>query len=167
MDALAPSQCSAWLAGQQLRETPSARDPWGGQYTRLNNIAAPGIADALVESLSSPINVLLQFTDLSVLGHRALPASLALLDEVAPATGDWPQHSTRGLLFAEEDERALRECCVHLLVAGASAFLYAPNLSLTIGLWESEFIELWCPDLTTITAVVGRLALHSARVCEQ
>jgi hypothetical protein len=163
MHALAPSQCSAWLARRQVRETPTTEEVAGGQYVRLTSVATPGVAMALVESLGRPIDVLLQLTDSSVFGLRPVPSSLSLLDERAPATGDWPQHSTRGLVFAEGDEPALRECCEYVLAEGASAYLYAPHAALTIGLWESEFIELWCPETATINAVVQRLALHSVR----
>ena len=167
MHAFSPSQCATWLAGRQVVETPVGTTPGGGQYVRLSSVASPAVVDALVESVGHPIDVLLQFTDLSVFGNTAPPASLSWLNKVAPATGDWPQHARRGLLFAEGEEQALHDCCKYVLAEGASAFLYAPNVALTIGLWESEFIELWGPEVTAINAVVKRLALHSVRVCKQ
>jgi hypothetical protein len=158
MLALSPTQCSAWLEARQTVEQPVAPDTPPKQYARLKAVASFEVARCLVGLLGQPLDVLLQFTDWSVFGERPQPEALSFLDRVVPATGEWPQHATRGLAFLSEDQATLVECCEYLLSEGASAYLYAPRVSLTIGLWESEFIELWSPEPLLLRSGIQALA---------
>ncbi|MDR6504089.1 hypothetical protein J2785_007283 [Burkholderia ambifaria] len=144
MKLLSPSDCSAWLKGEECCESPYGRI--GSTKASYLQFAIPRTDEAIsrivdgIRICLEPLgNCLFQVTDWS---RYAELGNSILSDMESTCFGKLKPFDGFGILFEPSEADEMFECCASVIDCGMSAYLYAPR-SATFLLWEGDLVDVW------------------------